>query len=87
MALVTVGIIPVNTDVDYGGNYRPTQYTTNMIPFIVEGQSDYVIVIGEDAEAGVQTAANEMQKYLAEISGAMYESVCRAGRRRRLHIQ
>ena len=34
VALVTVGIIPVNTDVDYGGTYRPVQYTTNMITFL-----------------------------------------------------
>ena len=69
VAGVTLGVIPVNTDVDYGGTYRPTQYTTNMIPFIVEGQSDYVIVIDEDAGPGVQTAADGLQKYLAKISG------------------
>ena len=70
VAGVTLGVIPVNTDVDYGGTYRPTQYTTNMIPFIVEGQSDYVIVIDEDAGPGVQTAADELQNYLTIISGA-----------------
>ena len=69
VAGVSIGLIPVNTDVDYGGTYRPAQYTTNMIPVITEGQSDYVIVIGEDAGPGVQTAADELQKYLLKISG------------------
>ncbi|MBR5262701.1 MAG: DUF4838 domain-containing protein [Clostridia bacterium] len=73
--LLSIGIIPVSTDVDYGGaTYTPPAVTNEM--YIVEnGTSDYKIVIGERAGDTINTAADELQTYIEKISGARLEIV------------
>ena len=59
--LLSAGIIPVNTNIDYGGGeYQPPQVTTPM--YIVEnGKSDFVIVTADNPDECIQTAAKELQ--------------------------
>ena len=66
---VTLNIIPVDTDIDYGGSERPAVYDTNPVCIISEGRTDYSIVIPEKASGAEKTAADELQKYLEKISG------------------
>ncbi len=70
-----VGLIPVGSSVDYGGGeYQEPQVKTPM--YIVEnGKSEYSIVIDENADECILTAANELQTYLKKISGAELEIV------------
>ena len=69
------GLIPVSSEIDYGGNdYTAPQIETPM--FIVEnGKSEFVIVTAENADECIQTAANELQTYIKKISGAELEIV------------
>ncbi len=45
------------------------------IDIVVDGKSEYVIVIADGAETAVQNAANELQSYIEQISGAKLEIV------------
>ena len=68
--LFIAGVIPVDTNISYGGgDYVAPAITTPM--YIVEdGKSDFSIVIADGADECIETAANEMQTYLQKISGA-----------------
>ena len=73
--LFSAGIIPVNTNIDYGGGeYQPPQITTPM--YIVEnGKSDFVIVTEDNPDECIQTATDELQTYIEKISGAELECI------------
>lgn len=66
----TLGFVPHNPDIDYGGTYRPIQYTTNLQNIIEDGKTDYSIIISENAKPVEKTAAEELSKYLKKMSGA-----------------
>lgn len=73
--LLSIGIIPVNTDVNYGGTpYVPPTVTDEMY-IVDDGASDYCIVIAEGAGETINTAAEELQTYIEKISGARLEIV------------
>lgn len=65
-----VGLIPVSSNIDYGGNeYQAPQIETPM--YIVEnGESDFVIVTADGADECIMTAVTELQTYIKKISGA-----------------
>lgn len=69
------GIIPVSSSIEYGGGeYAAPQVETPM--YIVEnGESGYAIVVDEDADSCIMTAANELQTYINKISGAQLRIV------------
>lgn len=74
--LLSIGIIPVKTDnIDYGGEkYTPPAVIDEM--YIVEdGESEYKIVIAENAGETINTAAKELQTYIEKMSGARLEIV------------
>ena len=73
--LFALGIIPLNTNIDYGGNnYTAPQITTPM--YIVENsETDYVITTKENPDECMLTAVNELQKYIQKISGAKLEYI------------
>lgn len=70
-----VGLIPVSSNIDYGGGeYQPPQVETPM--YIVQnGKSGFAIVTADGADECIQTAANELQTYLKKISGAELEII------------
>jgi hypothetical protein len=73
--LLSIGIIPVDTNINYGGEtYTPPTVTTEMI-IVDNGESDYVIVTADDKDECIDTAALEMQTYLEKISGAKLDIV------------
>lgn len=67
--LLSIGAIPVNTAVNYGGNeYTAPQITTEM--YIVEnGYSDYYIVTADEHDECIDTASEELQNYIEKICG------------------
>ncbi len=67
--LLSIGAIPVNTAVNYGGNeYTAPQITTEM--YIVEnGYSDYYIVTADEHDECIDTATQELQNYIEKICG------------------
>ncbi|MBR4049715.1 MAG: DUF4838 domain-containing protein [Clostridia bacterium] len=74
--LLVIGVIPVSTDsVDYGGGeYSAPEINTPM--YIVEdGETDFVIVTADDADACIMTAVKELQTYVEKISGAELEHI------------
>ena len=73
--LLSIGIIPVSTDINYGGTpYVPPTVTDEMY-IVDDGTSDYCIVIAEDASETISTAAEELQTYIEKISGARLDIV------------
>ncbi len=66
---LSIGLIPVDTTINYGGNeYTSPEITTPM--YIVEdGASDYVIVVAETHDECIDTAAEELQMYIEKICG------------------
>lgn len=74
--LLVIGVIPVSTDsVDYGGGeYSAPEINTPM--YIVEnGETDFVIVTADGADACIMTAVEELQTYVEKISGAKLRHV------------
>lgn len=74
--LLVIGVIPVSTNsVDYGGGeYCAPEVNTPM--YIVEdGETDFVIVTADDADACIITAVEELQTYVEKISGAELEHI------------
>lgn len=73
--LFSIGIIPVDTNINYGGDtYTPPTVTSEM--YLVEnGASDYSIVIADGASETINTAAVELQTYIEKISGATLDIV------------
>lgn len=66
---VSLNIIPVDTDIDYGGSSRPVVCTSNPVTVIDNDSTDYVIIISANPQKVEETAAAELQKYLKEMTG------------------
>ena len=66
---ITLNVLPFEKKVNYGGTpYSETQ-VTQWLTLIENGSSQYAIVRGANASSSEVTAANELQSYLAQISG------------------
>lgn len=66
---MTFSIIPYEKEVDYGGTPTVETQVTEWLTLVENGDSLYSIVRGADASPSEITAANELQSYLAQISG------------------
>ncbi|HOU10797.1 MAG TPA: DUF4838 domain-containing protein [Clostridiales bacterium] len=66
---MTLNIIPFPKDVDYGGTAYVEPQVSEWLTLIENGTSRYSIVRGAGAGPSEVTAANELQKYLEQISG------------------
>ena len=69
ITLISSWFMPYESPVeapDMSESVKPTVETVTMIE---NGESDYVIVIGKDCDATEKSAAEELQKYLNEMSG------------------
>ncbi len=66
---ITLNVLPFEKQVDYGGSAFVETEITEWLTLIDDGDSPYVIVRGANASPSEVTAANELQSYLAQISG------------------
>ncbi len=67
--LLSIGIIPVNTDINYGGESYVAPEITSPVYIVEDGKSDYYIVTADNADECIDTAAEELQTYIEKISG------------------
>ncbi len=74
--LLSVGIIPANYEIDYGGNEYVQPTVSEAVYLVLDGKSDYYIVTSDAPDACIETAAKDMQTYLEKISGAKLPIVC-----------
>ncbi|MBR3620887.1 MAG: hypothetical protein IKN56_05215, partial [Clostridia bacterium] len=65
-----VGIIPVKTQVSYGGERYIPQAVTDPMKIVEGGYSEFDIIIPDDCSACINTASSELQDYIERISGA-----------------
>lgn len=73
--LFAVGVIPVSTEISYGGEkYVAPEITTPMY-IVSEGVSDYAIVTADGADECILTAVDELQTYVKKLSGAELEHI------------
>lgn len=56
-------------DIDYGGTPYVEPVITEWLTLVDNSESDYVIIKGAGCSASVETAVNELQSYIAQISG------------------
>ena len=68
--LFILGIFPVDTNINYGGNDYIAPAITTPMYIVADGESDFSIVTAENADECIMTAADELQTYIEKISGA-----------------
>jgi len=66
---ISLNLIPFEKNVDYGGTPYVEPVVTEWLTLIDNGISRYSIVRGTNASPSEITAADELQSYLAQISG------------------
>ncbi len=67
--LCSVGVIPVNTQINYGGDKYTSPEVSSPVYIVDDGESDYVIAVADGADECIFTAATELQTYIEKISG------------------
>lgn len=73
--LLSIGIIPVDKNINYGGTpYTPPAVINEMV-IVDNGASDYVIATADKTDECIGTAALELQTYIEKISGAVLDIV------------
>lgn len=68
--LFALGIIPVSTDISYGGSTYVAPAVTTPMAIVENGKSDFAIVTADGADECILTAVEELQTYVEKISGA-----------------
>ena len=69
--LFSLGVFPVNTDIDYGGTDYVPPVVVEALYLVEDGESDYYIVTAAEPDACMQTAVSELQTYIEKSSGAL----------------
>ena len=69
--LFAIGLIPVSSDIDYGGTPYEAPAITTPIYIVKDGNSEFSIVTPDDADECIMTAVDELQTYIEKISGAL----------------
>lgn len=72
---IAAGIIPINTQVNYGGTPYEAPEITDPMYIVKDGKSDFVIVTCDEPDECIVTAANELSTYIEKISGAKLECI------------
>lgn len=68
--LFILGIFPVDTNINYGGNDYVVPAIATPMYIVADGESEFSIVTAENADECIMTAADELQTYIEKISGA-----------------
>ena len=67
--LLSIGIIPVDNTVNYGGEAYTAPEVSNPLYIVEDGESDYYIAVPDSHGECIDTAAEELQTYIEKISG------------------
>ncbi len=73
--LYIIGILPVNTNINYGGTPYSSPEINSPMYIVQEGKSDFVITTPESPSDCIMTAVTELQTYVEKISGAKLEHI------------
>ncbi len=73
--LLSIGIIPVDTDINYGGTPYTEKVILSPMAIVSDSQSDYYIVTENEPDECIITASDELQTYIAKITGVKLEVV------------
>ena len=73
--LFAIGIIPLDTNISYGGEKYVAPAVGTPMYITENGKSDFVIVTADDADECILTAVEELQTYTKKISGAELEYI------------
>ncbi len=68
--LCILGVIPVCTDIDYGGTEYVAPQINEAMYIVQDGVSDFTIVTADDVDECIMTAVDELQTYIEKLSGA-----------------
>ncbi len=69
--LLSIGVLPIDTNVNYGGDEYIAPVVSNPLYIVEAGESDYFIVTADERDECVDTAVAELQTYIEKISGAV----------------
>ncbi len=75
VVLLSFGVIPVSTEIDYGGTEYVAPAITTPMNIATNGETDFAIVTAPDADECILTAVKELQTYLKKICGADFEHI------------
>lgn len=75
---LSIGLIPVDTTVNYGGDTYVAPEVTTPLYIVEDGESDYYIVTPDSHGECIDTAAEELQTYIEKISGVKLPVVTEA---------
>ena len=75
VVLLSFGVIPVSTEIDYGGTEHVAPAIITPMNIATNGETDFAIVTAPDADDCILTAVNELQTYLKKICGADFEHI------------
>lgn len=67
---VTFNLVPINTEFAFGGTPYVAPAFTETLTLAEDGVSDYRIIIPQGADTMVRTAAEQLQSYFFQITGA-----------------
>ncbi len=73
--LLSIFNIPSLTEIDYGGEDYVAPGITTPMYIIEDGETDFVILTADGADACTMTAVDELQTYVEKISGVELEHV------------
>lgn len=79
MILFAIGLIPVSSDIDYGGTPYESPAITTPMYIVKDGESSFAIAVPDGADECILTAADELQTYIEKISGAVLPLVSESG--------
>lgn len=73
--LLSIGFLPIDTNVNYGGDEYIAPVVSNPLYIVEAGESDYYIVTADNTDECIDTAVAELQTYIEKISGAKLPAV------------
>ncbi len=68
--IFAIGLIPVSSDINYGGSPYQAPVITTPMYIVKNGESEFSIVTPDNADECILTAADELHTYIEKISGA-----------------
>ena len=75
---LSIGFLPIDTNVNYGGDEYIAPVVNNPLYIVEAGESDYCIVTADDHDKCIDTAVAELQTYIEKISGVKLNAVSEA---------
>lgn len=67
--LISIGALPLDLNVNYGGDEYVAPVVSNPVYIVEAGESDYYIVTADEYDECIATAVTELQTYIEKISG------------------